>query len=349
MTTRTPIPTAVAAALTLGIAALVAAALVVGPGGVDVADVVDTVGRRLAHGGAPTTLTGRAATVDALVWQLRLPRALLTVAVGGALGMAGALTQGLFRNPLAEPGVLGVSTGAAAFAVIGFVLGLDMLGLWAIPALAALGAATVLALLLAVSAAGLRSTTLLLSGVAVAAFGGAVITALVAANAERYELGIKIVHWLMGSFESRGFGHLAAGLGPLALGVGLAFAVRRDLDALHLGDETASSLGVDLRRTRWLTLAGVAVLVGMATAVAGVIGFVGLIVPHAVRLAVGPAHARLIPLSALCGALLLAAVDLTVRVLPGAPLPPGVVTSFLGAPFFIWLLARRDADGGASA
>jgi len=318
---------------------VVALALRVGPGEVTLGEIVDVLARRTSGAAQP-----RAATVDTLVWQLRLPRALLTLLVGGALGMAGALTQGLFRNPLAEPGVLGVSTGAAAFAVVGFVLGIDLVALWAVPLLAAVGAFVVLLVLLVVSSAGTRGTTLLLSGVALSAFGGAVITVMIAMNAERWELGIKIVHWLMGTFESRSWPHVFGAAPALLLGGLLALYVRRDLDVLHLGDDTASSLGVDLRRTRWLTLGAVAVLVGTATALCGVLGFVGLVVPHMVRLVAGPGHTRLVPLSALFGGLLMAVVDLGIRTMPGAPMPPGVVTSFLGAPFFVWLLARRDRE-----
>jgi iron complex transport system permease protein len=274
------------------------------------------------------------------VWDLRLPRALLAALLGGVLGVSGALTQGLFRNPMAEPGVLGVSSGAAAMAVLGFYLGFDQVSLWAIPLMAVVGAAGILVLLFAL--AGRSSVaTLLLSGIALGAFCSAFVTMALATQDARWDIGIKVMQWLLGSFEGRSWAHLAGALPPCIVGLLLARWVRNDLDALHLGDETAASLGVDLKRTRTLCIIAVAILVGTATAIPGVIAFVGLIVPHVVRMIIGPSHRALLPGSMALGALTLVLVDTVSRtLLPSTP-PPGVITSLLGAPFFLWLLQRR--------
>ncbi len=275
-----------------------------------------------------------------IVWDLRLPRALLAALLGAALGVAGAITQGLFRNPMAEPGVLGVSSGAAAMAVLGFYLGFDQLSLWAIPAMAVLGSVSVLLLLLLLAARS-SVTGLLLSGIALGTFCSAMITMVLAGQSSRWDLGIKVMTWLMGSFEGRTWSHLGAALPPCAVAFVLARWLRNDLDALHLGDETAASLGVNLRRTRTLCIATVGILVGTATAIPGVIAFIGLLVPHVARMVLGPGHKGLMHGSAALGALTLVTVDTLSRtILPSAP-PPGVITSLLGAPLFLWLLQRK--------
>jgi iron complex transport system permease protein len=325
-------------ALALTLLLLVGAALVVGPGDVSFGDAMQIVGRRLTGGPSDAVTPTR----DALVWDLRLPRALCAAVVGAGLGAAGAVTQGLLRNPLAEPGVLGISAGAATAAVAGFALGLDTLGLWVTPALAAIGAAASFILLLWICADSPRASTLLLTGVALASMGGAITTLILAIGTERWDLGIKIVRWLMGSFEGRSWGHLGAAVVPTAAGLLAASWLRIDLDALALGPETAHSLGVRLQRTRVVALGCVAVLVGTATALCGVIGFVGLVVPHILRLVAGPGHGRLIPASALGGAAGLLLVDVVSRAATSVVIPPGVVTALVGGPVLVWLLRRDD-------
>lgn len=321
-------------ALTLGLALL---ALVVGPGDVALTDALAVVARHL--GGSPTA---RPPMVDALVWDLRLPRSLLAASIGAALGCAGAITQGLFRNPMAEPGVLGVSAGAATLAVLGISLRLDQLGLFVVPTLAAAGAFAVLAVLLLLTREHGDTTTVLLSGIALAAMCGAVTTLLLALDTERWDLGLKVVRWLMGSFEGRSWAHLQGATLPLLAGLGLGLWLRLDLDALQLGPDTATSLGVDLVRTQRLALLAVALLVGSATALAGVVGFIGLVVPHVVRLLGGSGHGRLLPLSAIGGALALLLVDILARSVHHVAIPPGALTSLAGAPFFLWLLRHRE-------
>ncbi|MCB9713020.1 MAG: iron ABC transporter permease [Myxococcales bacterium] len=331
-------PLAIGAGLVLALAGLLLLALTVGPGELGVGEALAVLLGHLGLGSTPSP-----PTVDALVWDLRLPRSLLAMLLGGALGFAGAITQGLFRNPMAEPGVLGVSAGAATLAVVGFTLGLDTSSVLAVPVLAAAGAAAVLLVLLALARDHGDVTTLLLSGIALGAMCGALTTLLLALDTERWDLGIKVVRWLMGSFEGRSWSHLQAAALPLAAGAALGLWLRLDLDALQLGRDTAASLGVDLARTQRLALLAVALLVGAATALAGVIGFVGLVVPHVARILGGPGHARLLPLSALGGALALLGVDLLDRSIHDVALPPGALTSLAGAPFFLWLLRRQEA------
>jgi len=261
---------------------------------------------------------------------------------GAALACAGAVTQGLFRNPMAEPGVLGVSTGAAVLAVAGMFLGLDTLGIWVTPLLAGLGAGFSLILLLTLVGPRRGIATLLLAGIALAAIGSALTTLLLALAGARWDLGLKMIGWLMGSFEGRSWDHLYWGVGPILAGLGLAMWLHRDLDILLLGDETARSLGVDMPAFRRRSVACIALLVGTTTAVAGVIGFVGLVVPHMIRIGIGPRHRRLLPASAAGGALLVLLVDIVSRSSSEVVLPPGAITSLIGAPVFLWLLRRRQ-------
>jgi iron complex transport system permease protein len=330
-------PWLVALGLGSAFVALLLLALTVGPGQVSLAEALDVVA---AHLGLPAR--EHPPTVDALVWELRLPRSLLAALLGAALGLAGAITQGLFRNPMAEPGVLGVSAGAATLAVVGFTLGFDADSAFAVPGLAALGAGAVLLVLLALTRERGDATTLLLSGIVLGAMCGSITTLLLALETERWDLGIKVVRWLMGSLEGRSWAHLQGALLPLGAGAALGLWLRHDLDALQLGRDTAASLGVDLVHTQRLALLAVALLVGAATALAGVIGFLGLVVPHIVRRLGGPGHARLLPLSALGGALVLLAVDMLGRSFHDVVLPPGALTSLAGAPFFLWLLRRGE-------
>jgi iron complex transport system permease protein len=324
-------------ALLLGLwLALLAVALLIGPGELSVGDVAAILGHHLGLvSDAPPPIA------DAIVWELRLPRALLVTFVGAALGCAGAITQGIFRNPLAEPGVLGISSGAALFAVIGFALGVDALGPWATAGLAAAGATAILALLLGFIGARIDVATLLLSGVAIAALTSAITTLILALASQRWDLGLRVLHWMMGSFEGRSWVHLGIAAPLVSAGLGLSLWIRRDLDVLFLGADTARSLGVDLRRLHVLAIAAIGLLVGCATALTGIIGFVGLVVPHLARRLAGPGHRTLIPLSAVLGAGALLLVDTGARSIASVVIPPGVITSLLGAPFFLWILWRQ--------
>jgi iron complex transport system permease protein len=335
-----------AAGAALAAVALGVVALVIGPGDLGPAEVGEVIRARVTGGepALPDASAARSRAAQVVILDLRLARTIVVALVGGALACSGAVAQGLFRNALAEPGVLGVSSGAAAAAVIAFALDLDRLGAWVAPAAAAVGAIATLAVLFALVGARSATATLLLSGIAIGALGSAIVTLVLSLQAHRWDLGVKVVHWLMGSFESRSWPHVAGALPPVAAGLAVALWLRRDLDVLHLGDETAASLGVDLPRTRAWAIVAVALLVGAATAVAGVIGFVGLIVPHMCRAFVGPMFRRLLPAAFALGAAILVLVDVVVRGGSSIDLPPGVVTSFVGAPFFLWLVRRPRED-----
>lgn len=323
-----------------GVLALLLAAafaLTVGPGDYGLADVLTVIADRV-RGEASAPMD------EAILWQLRLPRVLLAMLVGAALGSAGAVTQGLFRNPLASPGVLGISTGAAAAVVIGFALGIDERALWITPVLAAAGAGLMLAMLFGLTMQRRDLAYLLLTGVALNALAGAVSTVTLALFVDRYALAQKAMVWMLGSFDGRGFTQLGWASGPIVLGMLAAWALHRPLDLLVLGEETAATLGVDRARLRFFGATVVGVLVGIATAAVGSIGFVGLIVPHLARSLAGQAHVRLIPASMLIGAALVLAADTLGRALSPMYLAPGAVTSLLGGVFFLWLL-RRQTEG----
>lgn len=324
----------------LGVLALLLAAglaLTVGPGDYQLAEVLAVVTAQL-RGDAIEPMA------DAILWQLRLPRVLLAMLIGAALGCAGAVTQGLFRNPLASPDVLGVSTGAAAAVVIGFALGVDEQALWITPVLAAMGAGLMLAMLFGLTLQRRDLAYLLLTGVALNALAGAVSTVTLALFVDRYALAQKVMVWMLGSFDGRGFAQLGWASGPIGVGMLAAWALHRPLDLLVLGEETAATLGVDRARLRLFGATVVGVLVGTATAVVGTIGFVGLIVPHLARSLAGQTHVRLIPASMLIGAALVLAADTLGRALSPMYLAPGAVTSLLGGLFFLWLL-RRQTEG----
>jgi len=314
--------------------ALVLLGVIVGPDGFEPRLSIDAL---LDYFGCSDTAVPSALSIA--VGALRLPRILLAMLIGASLGLAGAVTQGTFRNVLAEPGVLGISVGAALAAVLAIVFGLDQ-SLWATPLFAAVGAGAVMFVLHRFA----RNNTLnlLLVGLAIGTFCAACITLVLALYIERWEVGIKVITWMMGSFEARSWQHVAWALPPTCIGIALAFYLRRDLDLLHLGHETASSLGVELERTRLLSLLCIAILVGTATALVGVIAFVGLMVPHVARSLFGSRHSSVLGFSMLLGAILLGTVDVLTRHISDVVIPPGVVTSLLGAPFFILLLSKKD-------
>ncbi|UGT45658.1 iron ABC transporter permease [Nocardia yamanashiensis] len=284
------------------------------------------------------------------LWEVRFPRVVLAVLVGAALATAGALLQGVFANPLAEPGVIGVSAGAAVGAGTVIVVGGAFAAAWSVAAgafVAGLGT-TVLVYLLSRSNGRTEVVTLVLTGVAVNAFAGGLISFLLfsASPAARDQL----VFWQMGSLNGATWQSVAV-VAPLTLlGVLAALAMAAKLDLLALGESAARHLGVDVERLRRNVIVVVAILATAGVAFTGIILFVGLIVPHLVRMLVGPAHRVLIPLSALIGALVLVAADIGARSLVhNADLPLGMITSLVGAPFFFWLLRRTRARSGGWA
>lgn len=284
---------------------------------------------------------GDAATVT-IVRDLRFPRVLAAALVGAALAVAGALLQGLTRNPLADPFVTGSSAGAALGAVLAVAL-LGPLAGPAVPVAAFGGALIAVGLVWQLARLGGRTTvlTVLLAGVVLTSFSGAVITFLLVAS-DRFAVRVRaIVDVLVGAVTIRGTAELLTAFAIVALGIALALALAPRVDAYAFGEETAATLGVDTDRTTGLVLASAALLAGAAVALAGMVGFVGLVVPHAMRALVGAAHGRLVPASALAGAAFLVLADTGARIaLAPAELPVGVITGIVGGPFFLLLLVR---------
>ena len=273
--------------------------------------------------------------------EVRLPRALLGLLIGATLGACGAALQGFLRNPLAEPGIIGISASAALGAVIALYFGIAAAFPIALPLGGLAGAA--LGVLLIFSLAG--ATTLILAGIAVSSLAGA-LTALALSLAPSPYAALEIVFWMMGALTDRSLTHVWLAGPFLLIGLAMVLSVGRGLDALTLGDDAAESLGVRVGRLRWRIVIGTAFGVGAATSVAGVIGFIGLVVPHVLRPLVGHRPAPLLFASALGGAVLTLAADIAVRViLPEQEMKLGVLTAIIGAPFFLWLVLHMRERG----
>jgi iron complex transport system permease protein len=287
---------------------------------------------------------------DAALWAIRFPRVVMAALVGAALATGGALMQGVFGNPLADPGVVGVSSGAAVGACTVIVLGLAFAGPWTVATMAFVGGllTTILVYLTARENGRTEVVTLVLTGVAVNAVAGAALALLTfLGDTQARE---QIVFWQLGSLNGTRWPYVAVVAPIVLLGIAGAVAVARRLDLLALGERSARHLGVDVERLRVVCIVLVALLTAGAVAFCGIIAFVGLVVPHLIRMAVGPGHRVLIPASALGGAVLLLAADLVARTaVPYADLPIGMLTALVGGPFFFWLIrrTRRSAGGWA--
>ena len=284
-------------------------------------------------------------TLEAIVFEeIRLPRTLLAVLIGASLGLSGAALQGMVRNPLAEPGVIGVSTSAALGAVIVFYFGLAAIFPMALPLGGIAGALLAVIFLYLLTGKNSSMLTLILAGVAVSSLAAA-LTALALNLSPNPYASLEIFFWLMGSLADRSFTHVWLILAPTLLGWWLMLRGRRDLDVLSLGEDTAQSLGVNLQKLNQKIILGVALAVGSAVSVSGGIGFVGLVVPHLLRPYVGYQPGRLLISSALGGAILLLAADIVVRLLPTQQeLKIGVLTALLGAPFFLHLILKSRRE-----
>ena len=288
------------------------------------------------------TDTSRA--TDVIVRDIRLPRLILAVLIGASLSVAGAAMQGFFQNPMADPYIVGVSSGAAFGATLGIVLHLDFWigGFSSTPILAFLGALSTTFLVYALSLRGGRVPVvmLLLIGVAVGALASAGTSFLMILGNEDTRL---VLFWLLGSLSSRRWDHVQMILPYFCVGVAVIWIYARDLNVLLLGEETAQQTGVDVEQVKRIVLSASALLAAAAVSVSGIIGFVGLIIPHLMRLITGPDHRKLIPLSALSGALLMILADLVARTaIAPSEIPIGIITSVLGCPFFLFLIARRN-------
>jgi iron complex transport system permease protein len=270
--------------------------------------------------------------------EIRVPRTLVGGLVGGTLGLCGAALQGLMRNPLAEPGILGVSSGAAFGAVVTFYFGLAASGSLLLGAGSVAGALAALGLLYALAGRRVDLVRLILAGVGINALAAA-LTSLALNFAPSPYAALEILDWMFATLEDRSLAQVWLLL-PLAIpGWLLVVAAARGLDALTLGEDTAASLGFRVRRTLWLVIGGAALAVGATVAVCGVVAFVGLVVPHLLRPAVGHRPSRLLLPSFLAGAALTLAADIAIRLMPPGPeLKLGVVTALLGAPFFLHMV-----------
>lgn len=333
-------------ALTIALGVLTVVAGAHGAFHVAPAEVVGSILHRIGLDVGPTP----DALGEDVLWQIRFPRVALTLIVGAALGCAGALMQGTFANPLAEPGIVGVSSGAALGAVVVIVSGLAPFGTWSITAAAFVGGVvTVFAVYLASRHDGRTEViTMVLTGIALNALTGAVL-GLLTYYSDDAQLR-SITFWTLGSTAQATWPKVAV-VAPLALfGAVVAPMFARRLDLLTLGDGPARHLGVDVERTRRRVLLLVALLTASAVAVSGQILFVGLVIPHLVRMVAGPGHRLLIPGSTLAGATILVGADLAARTIAApAEIPLGVLTALVGSPFFFWQLRRMRARQGGWA
>ncbi len=302
--------------------------------------VADSVTAQLSRFGAPaTSLFNGPSHYETIVVDVRLPRVAVAAVVGFALGASGAVMQGFFRNPMADPTIVGISSGAAVGAVAVIVYGLTI----SIQLAAFTGAlaAAFTVYWLATENGRTGVATLLLAGIAVQMFLGAVVSYLIYTSDD--ESLRTAVYWTMGYLVHRDWSHVSSSLPVVVFGFGVLMVYARDLNVLVLGEEDAATLGVDPQHTKRVLLAVTSVVTAAAVAVAGVIGFVGLIVPHAMRLIVGPDHRILVPTSAFAGAVFLVTADASARLLlQGDALPVGIVTALVGVPFFLYLLRRRE-------
>ncbi|MEW5964626.1 MAG: iron ABC transporter permease [Pseudomonadota bacterium] len=308
------------------------AAALIGAYPITVDGLLRAVGRALA--GSP-----REGQIDTVLFEVRLPRIVAAALAGAGLAAAGAAYQGLFRNPLVSPDILGVSTGAGLGAALGIFLAWPVV---AIQALAFVGGLATVALVYAIASAvrGREPTlVLVLAGVVVGSLAGAMIS-LVKVLADPYDQLPAITFWLLGSLASIRRGDLLTMLPPVALGLLPLVLLRWRINVLSLGDEEARALGVEAGRLRLAVIASATLMTSSVVAVAGVIGWVGLVMPHIARMLVGPSFERLLPAAMLLGAGYLVLVDTLARTLARVETPLGILTAMVGAPFFLWLLAR---------
>ena len=279
-------------------------------------------------------------TTGMIITGIRLPRILMAGAAGMALGTAGATYQGLFRNPLADPYLIGVAQGAALGAVVGFILPWTFVGNYLIPILAFLGAVAAVSVVYLIARVGktLPMTTLILAGVAIGSLLMSITSYLTLISADKVR---SILSWLMGNFSSSNWDQLRIISPYIAIGLIVIFLFARPLNVMQLDEEQAQQLGINVERTKLILLAAATLITAAAVCFVGTIGFVGIIVPHIVRIIWGPDHRLLLPLSAITGAILLILADTASRTLMSpSEIPVGVITAFLGAPFFLFLLRR---------
>jgi iron complex transport system permease protein len=319
--------TLVAALLGL-VALLFVVSLLVGPAGIDVREALRAL------------LTGDNEAATLVMREIRLPRTILAAMIGATLGLSGAVLQGYLRNPLADPGVLGISASASLGAVLAIYSGLTTMLVLALPVAAIAGSVVAVLLIQAMAGRSATTLTLVLAGIAISSLAGA-LTSLVLNLSSNPFAALEIMFWMLGSLTDRSMIHVWLAAPFIVAGWIMLALLGRALDALTLGEDAAASMGIDLVWTQRLAVLGTATGVGAATGVAGAIGFVGLVVPHLMRPLVGAKPSRLLLASALGGAALVLAADIAVRVIaPGRDIKLGVLTALVGAPFFLWLVIK---------
>lgn len=311
------------------VACLFIASLVTGPAGISFWDSVEAL--FMGHEGAASIV----------MQEIRLPRAILGVLIGASLGLSGAALQGYLRNPLAEPGLLGISASASLGAVLAIYTGLSAAFALALPLMALVGAVGAVLLVRILAGSSAATISLILAGVAVTSFAGAMTSLALNLSANPFA-ALEIVFWMLGSLKDRSMTHVWLSLPFIVVGWAMMFQAGRALDALTLGEDAAASLGFRMDRVQALVVLGTAASVGAATSVAGAIGFIGLVVPHILRPLVGAKPSRLLLSSAIGGAAVLLAADVAVRLIaPDRDLKLGVLTALVGAPFFLWLIFQQ--------
>lgn len=331
--TRPPLRTAsVFVVLTIAVVVLMLIAATIGPYRIPPLTVLKALGERLAG-------VGGNGAVETVLFNIRLPRIVAAVLVGAALAAAGAAYQSLFRNPLVSPDILGVSTGAGLGAVVGILLGMPVM----VIQLFGFGGGLAIVLMVMTLSRMLRSSgdilVLVLAGIVVGALAGAGIS-LVKVLADPYDQLPAITFWLLGSLAGVKAGDVMATLPAVAVGVAPLLLLRWRIGVLSLGDDEARALGVEVARLRAVVIAGATLATASVVAISGVIGWVGLMVPHMARLMVGPRFDRQLPAAILIGAAFMVVVDTLARTAAAIEMPLGVLTAIIGGPMFVWLLAR---------
>lgn len=291
-------------------------------------------------------------TAANILWKIRMPRVVLAGLVGASLAIAGAAFQGLLKNPLADPYTLGVSSGASVGAVMTLFFGLSIpiVGIYTLPTFSMIGAVITMVAVMSFAKLidrSLKMETLILTGVIFSSFLGSLISLMVALTGEELR---QIIGWLLGSVSMRGWPYVQMIVPFVVIGSLMLWTQRRELNALLYGEERARHLGVNVKRSKYLILAGGSMLTGAAVAVSGTIGFVGLVVPHMTRMIWGADHRHLLPLSFLNGATLLIICDLVARtIIMPRELPIGVITAFIGAPVFSYIFYKQRRSKGVRA
>lgn len=334
-------------ALFVALLAAIVLAVAIGAVGIPFATIVQVILSHLLPGSVEVTWSP---TQDQIVWQFRLPRALLAVIVGAALAISGTVLQAMVRNPLADPYIFGISSGASVGAVAVLTLGAAAVGGLSLAVAAFLGSlgTMVLVYLLAQQGGRAAPTRLVLAGVALSYVLSALTSYLVLRTATPGGGAAAVLYWLAGSLGGAKWAYLGLPSLVLVLSVGMLLLQARPLNALLAGEETAVGLGVNVERFRLQLFLLTSLLVGVVVAISGAIGFVGLMIPHITRMLVGSDHRRVLPIATLLGAVYLVLVDLLGRTLIAPQeLPVGIVTAALGGPFFLWLLRQRGHGGAA--